>query len=190
MMNWQLASGFGTGWRTAIKCFMPYFIRIFIENTIIRSRLLFVLLVTSPIFVKLTIIITTTTLCIAKVLRQKLYNNNINDNKRPLQSWKQEYKLTSFRESSLSFRDIWNETDKIWNENQMTEFFYHIHTFEIFISFITYCFPSFLLFTSNAFPKEPSPIFRSLTNLSILTNQDKQLQNLLILYFLQIICHS
>lgn len=43
-----------------------------------------------------------------------------------------------------------------------------LQTFDMLISLITNCFPSLFLFTSRAFPNEPSPIFFTLAYRSMI----------------------
>ena len=49
-------------------------------------------------------------------------------------------------------------------------------TLEMFISLTTNCFPSAFLFTSRAFPKDPSPIFFTLVYLSISLSSPAKLE--------------
>lgn len=65
------------------------------------------------------------------------------------------FMLTSFLESSRSFRPIYTARYKNLRHTIAT-----ILTFEMFISLTTHCFPSDLRLTNRAFPNDPSPILR------------------------------
>ena len=72
--------------------------------------------------------------------------------------------LTSFLASSLSFLPIYRSERAGIRKSEKPP---PLNTLEMTISFMTYCFPLSLLFTSRAFPKEPSPIFLIRTYLSM-----------------------